>query len=251
MFSYKLVLLALAGVAAGFMNVNAGGGSLITMPMLMIFNLPAGVANGTNRVALLIQNSISTAKFKSSGYFDWKPAVIFTLPAMAGATLGSLAAVRIPDHLFKKIVAVVMLLSIILILTKNRKKTGQEKVAVNPSLPLVAGFFFVGLYGGFIQAGVGFIIIALLSTVPGISLVQVNGLKVIIVLLYMLPSLAVFVHSGKVNWLYGLILAAGNGLGGWLGTVFAVKQGDKWIKAVLLVAVFLMAWKLLNLPPFN
>ncbi len=248
---FKLIYLALAGVAAGFLNVNAGGGSLITMPLLMLFRLPADVAIGTNKIALLLQNGISTLRFRKSGYFDWKPALLLSIPAVIGATLGSMAAVRIPDDIFRKIIAAVMFMSIVLILSKNRGRTGGEKVSVRVTAALMAGFFFIGLYGGFIQAGVGFIIIAVLSTVPGMSLVQINGLKIIIVFIYTIPSLSVFIGSGKINLVYGLVLAAGNGLGGWLGTVFAVRKGDKWIKVVLLTAVFLMAWKLLGLPPFK
>ena len=244
----KLILLLLAGVAAGFFNINAGGGSLLTMPALIFLGLPPTVANGTNRVAILLQNVVATAKFKQSGFFYWKLGLILSIPAVIGAIIGSIIAVNIPDELFKKILALVMVVSLTTVLM-NKKKTVNRvnRIDVKSYLPLIFGFVLVGLYGGMIQAGVGFIVIMTLSLVPNISLVQINSLKIFVVLFYMIPSLLIFVINGKVNWIYGLILAVGNSLGGWIGVHFAVRKGDKLIKIVFSIAVLLMALKLFGL----
>lgn len=98
-------------------------------------------------------------------------------------------------------------------------------------------FFGVGFYGGFIQAGVGLIIIAALALITGMTLVKINSLKVLITTIYMLSSLLVFVWSGKVEWLPGVVLAGGNALGAYLGSVLTVHKGDKWIRVFLVVTV--------------
>jgi len=245
--AWKMILLLLAGIAGGFINVNAGGGSLITLPLLIMFGLPPHVANGTNRIAVLFQNLSSVWRFQKSGYFHWKAALILGGPAMAGAFLGSRIALEIPESLFQKIIAGVMLVSITLILMPKKRGKGGEQSEIRPTPLLTALFFFIGLYIGFIQAGVGFIIIAALSLLPGLSLIRINSLKVMIILLCMLPSLFVFFRGGKIDLAFGLVLAVGNTVGGWLGTVFAVRKGDRWIKVVLVGGVILMAAKLLNI----
>jgi hypothetical protein len=166
---------------------------------------------------------------------------------MAGAFLGSRIALEIPEALFQKIIAGVMLVSITLILLPRKKNGRGEQDEVRPGALLTGLFFFIGLYVGFIQAGVGFIIIAALSLLPGLSLIRINSLKVMIVLLCMIPSLIVFFRGGKIDLAFGLVLAVGNTVGGWLGTVFAVRKGDRWIKVVLVAGVILMAAKLLNI----
>lgn len=245
--AWKMILLLLAGIAGGFINVNAGGGSLITLPLLIMFGLPPHVANGTNRIAVLFQNLSSVWRFQKSGYFHWRAALILGVPAMGGAFLGSRIALEIPESLFQKIIAGVMLVSITLILMPKKRGEGGERGEIRPTPFLTVLFFFIGLYIGFIQAGVGFIIIAALSLLPGLSLIRINSLKVMIVLLCMLPSLFVFFRGGKIDLAFGLVLAVGNTIGGWLGTVFAVRKGDRWIKVVLVGGVILMAAKLLNI----
>lgn len=244
----KLILLFCAGLFAGFGNIMAGGGSLLTLPALIFLGLPASVANGTNRVAILVQNIFATARFRRGGHFYWKAGLILTVPAVIGASLGSLVAVHIPDELFKKILAGVMVASLATVLmNKTRTLEKMQDVKVKHYLPLVVAFFFVGIYGGVIQAGVGFLVILTLSLVPRLSLVQLNSIKIFIILLYMIPSLFIFVIHGKVDWIYGLILAGGNGLGGWLGAHVAIKKGDRIVKVVFSVAVFVMALKLIGI----
>ena len=239
------ILLFLSGVLAGFINIMAGGGSLITIPMLIFLGLPATVANGTNRVAVLIQNIFATAKFKQKGLFYWKTGLILTLPAVLGAVVGSQIAVSISDTLFKRILAVVMVVTMGLVLiNKNKAVERVQEVRIKNYLPFVLAFFLIGIYGGMVQAGVGFFIILVLAMVPGLSLLQINSLKIFIILCYMVPSLFIFFTHDKIHWLYGLILAAGNALGGWLGVVAAVKKGDKLIRIVFAIAVLGMAIKL-------
>ncbi|MDK2823900.1 MAG: uncharacterized protein PWQ67_495 [Clostridia bacterium] len=244
----KVLLILITGTAAGFLNVVGGGGSLLSMPMLIFLGLPSAVANGTNRIALMLQNIVAVANFRRKGFFDLNLSLMLGIPALIGSIVGSKIAISLPDNIFNKILALVMFIVLFLIIKQPHKKIlseDEEKFNPHRKIPAMIAFFFIGVYGGFIQAGVGFIIIAALTIITGMSLVRINSLKVFIVGFYMLSSLLVFIISGSVNWVLGLTLAIGNSLGAWLGSNFAVSKGDKWIRYILIVTVTAMALKLL------
>lgn len=238
----KYTLVLLAGVSAGFFNVIAGGGSLITVPTMIFLGLPPAMANGTNRIAILSQNITSVSRFKKKGYFDPKIGLILGLFASVGAFIGSNIAVDLPAEVFNKILSAVMILVLVLTLLGKKKEGTKERIEKIPLLALA--FFFVGIYGGFIQAGVGVIIIAVFSLVSGTTLVRTNSMKVFIVMIYTIPSLVVFILNGQIQWTTGIVLAVGNSTGAWIGTNFSVSKGDKWIKIILTVTVSAMAVKL-------
>ncbi len=245
----ELVLVLLTGVASGFVNVVGGGGSLISMPVLIFMGLPSAVANGTNRVALMVQSLVAIGYFRQKGFFYPKLSVMLGIPAVLGSIVGAKFAISLSDEMFNKILALVMLAVLVLIILRPEKKFLKEEREDFSPLRLAAAalvFFGVGFYGGFIQAGVGFVIIAALALITGMSLVKINSLKVLVTLIYMTSSLLVFVISGKVDWVLGFALAAGNAVGAYLGSYFSVNKGDKWIRAFLVVSVVLMAAKLLN-----
>ncbi|WLR51835.1 sulfite exporter TauE/SafE family protein [Bacillus tianshenii] len=239
------VIILVAGVAAGFLNVVAGGGSLITMPMLIFLGLPSAMANGTNRIALMAQNIVAITSFRKSGYFDGKLGIMLAIPAVLGSIVGANAAIQLSDEVFNKILSVVMIIVLLLIIWKPTKHLSpQEEASRNRKIAMIVAFFFVGFYGGFIQAGVGFIIIAALTVLSNMTLVKINSLKVFVVAIYMLSSLIIFIINGEVHWGYGLTLAVGTSIGAWLGSRFAVSKGEKWIRIILIVVVIGMAVRL-------
>jgi uncharacterized membrane protein YfcA len=247
----QIIVVIVVGIVAGFFNTLAGGGSLLTLPALIFVGLPATVANGTNRVAILMQNVTAVAGFKQQGLSDFKFGLGLAIPAVVGAIVGAKLAVDISDALFQKVLAAVMLLAVGLILWNPTRRWQKGQAILSPKRRLLAiiAFFFVGVYGGFIQAAVGFIIIATLVLITGLDLVQTNSHKMFVVGVYTLAALATFALSGKVNWGIGLVLAVGNGIGGWIGSQLAVLGGERWIRIVLAVAVVAMAAKLLGLIP--
>ncbi|MDX1359209.1 MAG: sulfite exporter TauE/SafE family protein [Clostridia bacterium] len=244
----KVIIILVTGAAAGFINVNAGGGSFLTIPMLIFMGLPPAVANGTNRIALTVASMVSVHNFKKSGFFEWKTALFFGIPMTLGAIGGSFISINLPDRIYTTVLAV-MIIVVIAIIIVNPQRFIKEHPSEMSSKKRIAGiaiFFILGLYAGVIQAGVGFLIITSLVFLTGYSLVKINSLKVFIAMIYMVATLAVFIFSGNVNWLYALVLTIGNSTGALLGTRFAVKHGDKWIKAVMIVAALIMALRLLN-----
>ncbi|GAB4112915.1 MAG: sulfite exporter TauE/SafE family protein [Candidatus Caldatribacteriota bacterium] len=243
-------LVLITGIVAGFMNTLGGGGSLLTLPMLIFLGLPAAVANGTNRIALIVQNVVAVSNFRKKGFFYPKLGLALGIPAVLGSFLGAKIAINIPEELFQKILAIIMIVILVLILTRPEKKFLKkiegENLSSNRLIIAMLVFFGVGIYGGFIQAGVGFIIITALALITGLSLVKINCLKVFIVLIYVFSSFIVFIINGKVDWILGFTLAAGNALGAYIGSNFAVSKGDKWIRVFIVISILLMSAKLLG-----
>ena len=244
-------LILVIGVVSGFINTLGGGGSLLTLPMLIFLGLPAAVANGTNRIGLIIQNVVAVSNFRRKGFFYPKLGITLAVPAVFGSFLGARLAISIPEELFQKILAVIMIMILVLILTRPEKKflKGIEGENLSTTRLIVSMFVFfgIGVYGGFIQAGVGFIIISALALITGMSLIKINSLKVFIILIYVSSSFIVFITHGKVDWILGLTLAIGNALGAYLGSNFAVSKGDKWIRVFIVIAILSMSAKLLGL----
>ncbi len=251
-FSFlKPVLLFLIGIFAGICNVMAGGGSLVSMPFLIFLGLDAAVANGTNRLAVAVQNLFAVAGFRKKGYHDWKLSILQALPALPGAALGVYAAVSINEEWFKKILSIVMLLVLVLILTKRSRSNDENEqshaLTSSRKVMILLAFTGIGFYSGFIQAGVGFIFMASMLWLTGMNLVRINAHKVFVIGILTWTAVLLFIFHGKVAWMHALFLASGTALGGWLGSQAAVKGGEKWIRRILIVAVISMSLKLSGL----
>ena len=242
---YYLSILILFGVGliAGFMNVTAGGGSTLTLPSLIFLGLDSATANGTNRIAILLQNISAVYSFKQENYKQFDISLKLSLLTLPGSILGALLAIKIGDELFQKILAVIMI-GIIITMIIPTKKNVEENKKNNISWQTYTAMIFVGFYGGFIQVGVGFILMAALKYLMKLNLVYINMHKVFIVLVYTLPALLIFIISKNINWVLGLGLAAGNIIGGWWGAKLSVKKGEKFIRMFLMAAIFVIALKL-------
>lgn len=244
---FLVALILLAGVVAGFLNTVAGGGSIISLPFLIFLGLPAQVANGTNRVAMVVESWVAVWNFRRKGFFDWSLSLLFGIPAIVGSLIGAQIAINTPEGIFNKILGFVMLFILWLSIRPSKTKSGDSEVKLTTRKKVIGsiGYFLIGIYGGFIHVGVGFIMIAFTSNLLGMSLVMINSVKALVTGLFLTISLVTFIVSGNVDWMVGLILAVGSGIGAWLGSNFAVSKGDVWIKRILVVTVVIMAGKLL------
>jgi uncharacterized protein len=246
---WQLPALAAVGFVSGFLNILAGGGSLLTLPLLIFLGLPAAVANGTNRIGVLCQNLVAIGSFRRHGVLPMKLALLCTAPALAGSYLGALWAVEIDERLFQRLLAGIMVGVLVIILLDPAKRLRLQEQHFTPLrlAVLLGSFFIVGIYGGFVQAGVGFLILPALL-VHGFDLVRANAVKIFVVLLLTVPALAVFIWHEQIDWLLGLVLALGNASGGWLASRVAVTKGHDWLKRVVSAVVVLLALKLLLTP---
>lgn len=239
------IILIVAGIFTGFVNSIAGGGSLIIMPLLIFMGLPSAEANGTNRVAIFIQNIFSVAGYRSKGVYVFPLAIYVAIPAVIGAIIGSNIAVDISDKLFNRILAMVMLIVMAISLFRPALKDIPKEIMTHRSrLMSIIMFFFLGIYGGFIQAGIGFLIIATLTSIHGLSMAKTNSIKVFVILCYTLAAVVVFYLEGKIRWEYGFTLAVGNSLGAWIGSRWSVGKSDRLIRLILMVMVVALSIKL-------
>lgn len=244
---YKLLFLVSVGFLAGIINTIAGGGSLLTLPFLIFLGLPPAIANGTNRIAILFQTATSVAGFKSKGISTTPFSIYLGISALLGSIIGANIAVDIKGPTFNKILSIVMLVVVLLIFFKKKTSTITtlpEKTNGKALWSSIVVFFFVGIYGGFINAGIGFIMLLVLPSINKLSLVKANATKVAVTFIYTSAAVLVFVLNDKINWKYGLILALGNSTGAWFASRYSVKKGDGFIRVFLLVVVTAMATKL-------
>jgi hypothetical protein len=245
-YLWQIPALMLVGVIAGFLNVLAGGGSLLTLPLLIFFGLPAATANGTNRVAIFCQNIFAITGFKRQGVFPIRLALLCMPPALLGSYLGANLAINVDEMLFRRLLAMIMVGVLLFMVFDPMKRFRSQEKPMTPmrTVVLIVSFFGVGVYGGFVQAGVGFLIITALL-VHGLDLVRINAVKVLVIFAFTAVALGVFVLHGQVDYVLGLSLAVGNSLGGWIATHYAVKKGHDWIKRFVIVTVLVFAMRLL------
>ncbi len=243
---WQILLLALTGVLAGWLNVMAGGGSLLTVPVMLFMGIPGPVANGTNRIAILAQNISAITAFKRKGHAEFKLGLSLAAAAAVGAVGGASIGVHLEGEWFDRILALVMVAVLILMATgHDRVKPcdGNDKPR-----NLLAGHLLMvgaGFWGGFIQIGVGFILMPILHRVLGLDLIRVNMYKVMIVLVYTIVALFIFAANLQLLWWTGLSLAVGNSIGGWLGAHMTISHGEKLIRRVLYLALIAFIIKLL------
>ena len=239
-----LILLA-CGIIAGFINTVAGGGSLLTLPILIFMGLPSNIANGTNRVAIFMQNIFSVSGFKSRGVSDFKYSSYLSISALIGSIIGAKIAIDINEDLFNKILSIVIIMVVSTIIFKKKSiNDGSENLSMKNKITSTILFFFIGIYGGFIHAGVGFLILSVLSNVNNIKLSKGNSIKVFVVLVYTFFALIVFILEDKVNWISGINLGIGNSIGGWIASRWSYNKSDTIIRAFIGLASFIMAVKL-------
>ncbi|MBN2425323.1 MAG: sulfite exporter TauE/SafE family protein [Calditrichaceae bacterium] len=243
-YSDLFILLA-TGIITGLINIVAGGGSTLSLPVLLFLGLDSATANGTNRLGIMIQNIAAISGFQKDKLNEFSLSFKLALFTLPGAIIGALAAVEISDLWFKRILGVVMILIVLTLFIPPVPKGADQKQEQQNNWKLYFSLFGIGFYGGFIQAGVGFLLMAALFHLLRITLIKVNIHKVFIILLFNIPAFLLFLAADKVAWLPGIVLAAGNATGGWLSARISVKKGDRFIKYALASIIILMAVKLI------
>lgn len=239
-----IVLVIAVGMAAGFFNVVAAGGSLLTIPLLIFMGLPPAVANGTNRVAIMAQNIMAVSRYQKKKLIPYSFAILPAITATLGSLVGAWIATRMDSHDFQRILAIVMAVVAFTLLVSPPQKEAEPRLTGKYKYISAIGFFFVGIYGGFLHAGIGVFMLLLLTGVSRFNLVSANAIKIFVALIYVSASFLIFIFNGAVDWKYGLILAIGNTTGGWVGTHVVVNKGEKWIKYILIAVVLGMSIKL-------
>jgi hypothetical protein len=239
-----VLLLMAGGGVAGFVNTLAGGGSFLTVPLLIFLGLPATVANGTNRLSVFAQSLAGFAGFRAEGVSEASLALRILPATLVGSWLGALLAAHASDELFTRAFALIMLLALpVVLLRPTPFAQARPRVSRVPLQLLI--YFGLGLYGGAIQAGIGIPLLLALVGIGGLDLVRANSAKVVVTAALTAVALAQFAISGKVVLGYALVLAFGSALGGYAAGRFGARVGERVLRPFLVIAVVLIALRLL------
>lgn len=236
------ILLILGGGAAGFINTLAGGGSAISVPIL---NEIVGIttANGTNRIAILLANISALGRFQKGKAVPWKRVVPLLIPAVIGAALGAWVATETSADLMRKVFAGVLLLVAASVLFRPGRWLEEREASLTEPWRSLA-FVAIGFYGGFVQAGVGFLLLAGLVLGGGLNLVNGNAAKVVVIAVYTPVALLLFARAAQVDLAVGVVLSVGQVSGAWLAAHMALAKGAPWVRWVLVVAAAVAAVRL-------
>lgn len=237
-----ICLLLVTGLISGFINTLAGGGSMLTLPALMMLGMPADVANATNRVGVLMQSLTGAKGFNDQQRLDRGAIMPVLVPTVVGALVGSMAASYLPVWLLKPVLLGSMVTMALVMVFRPETVVppeGTEPYKLMDRPQAIVGLFLAGVYGGFIQAGVGFILIAALAGGLRYDLVGTNALKVVCTAVFSAVALLVFALRGQVWWIPGAVLAVGSIAGAMLSVRFAIKVEQNTLKWILFVMVAL------------
>ena len=242
---YHFPILIVGGFIAGFINMAAGSGSLITLPLLMWVGVPANVANGTNRIAVLLQDIVGVSRFARKGALDVTGTAWLAGPIIVGALIGARIAVTLSAVAIQYMIGGLMVFMLIVLLAKPDRWL-RETVTTSPRRPTwvhVILYFGLGLYGGFLQAGIGVFMLATLVLGSGYDLVRGNAVKTALILCITVFSLPIFIWHGEMRWGPGLVLAIGQMSGAWVGAHETVRRGAPFVRWFLIgVVLFAAIW---------
>jgi len=243
---FELLLLLITGVATGFLNVMAGGGSMLSVPIMIFLGVPGTIANATNRIAILPQNISATIAFYRKGFANFRLSLSLAACTIPGCLVGAWLATRIPNDQFNSLLAIIMLI-ILLVMSLPQPKTIETDQSPSARRMLFGhlAMVLIGFWGGFIHIGVGFLLMPVLNRIMQLDLITTNSHKVFIVLCYTSVALLVFSSQLDMLWDYGIALAIGTTIGGWLAANFQIKKGIGVIKWTLNIVVVAFIIKLL------
>lgn len=245
----EAAVLILAGFLSGFINTVAGGGSIISLSLLMFLGMPPTLANGTNRISILLQSLTATSFFKSKNILDTKKGIWLALPAVVGAVIGAQIAADISQQAFKISFGFILLFIGFYMLFDPGRFINERKHLIESKITIlqVIVFFFIGLYGGYIQAGVGYLLLPALVLMAGYNLVKANALKVLVVFLFTPFTLIIFIINGQVDFLYGLVMSIGTIVGAYLASHLAIKKGSNFIRWLVIIFIIVSALDMFNI----
>ncbi len=239
---FWLALLLPTGFVAGVINVLAGGGSFLTLPVLIASGLPVHVANGTNRISVVVQGVFAAANYHKKGQFD--PALYKKLlpPILLGSLIGAALATQIDPARLRTVFGVLFLAMAAILLVRARFK---KPPSTSPHPLRYPALFLVGIYGGFIQAGVGLWILLASTSLFAADTIKANSVKLPLTLTFTTPALLIFLQADMVRWVPGLILALGTVLGTFVGVRLSLKGGATLILRAVTLVLFVTGMRLL------
>lgn len=249
---YVVILIILAGFIAGVINTLAGSGSVVTISLLTFLGLPSTIANATNRVGTLVQSLVANKKLVYDDRESIPKNVIWQIvPAVIGAIIGTFIAVELNEQVMDIVIGCLFIVLLFLVIFNPSAWLKQHSEAKrNPKAPLsILIFFLIGIYGGFIQAGVGIFLLSALVLFAGYNFLTANKIKLVVVLSFLLPSLIIFIVKDQIAWIYGLLMAFGQIFGAYWASKVAINHPkiNVYVRYLLIVIIIVSIIKFLKL----
>lgn len=239
-------MLVVSGVAVGIINTLAGGGSIITMTIFMVLGMPITVANGTNRIAVLLQNFTATVTFIRKRMLDVRSGLLLSVPVVIGNIAGSIVATHIDEAVFKVCFGVVLFLIMVYMIFDNRKRFhGGQRMDIKPQHYL--WFLLIGFYGGYIYIGLGYLILAIALWTMKLDIITANVIKGFVIFIATPFALVIFMLHGHVDYYCGLLHGAGNMLGAYVASRWFVGWGGRFVKIFTTIIVMICFADLIGL----
>lgn len=244
-----IAALITSGLIVGFVNTLAGGGTIISLSLFMFLGLPPTIANGTNRIAIVMQNLMSASEFKRKKILDFKKSNAMAIPTLIGSLVGALIAIDLNEQIMRFSIGVIMLVMLFFLLVKPSVWLKENKALMDKpvSWKMQIVFFLIGVYGGFIHLGVGYFILAAAVLGIGMDLIKANAAKVWIVLLYTPLPLIIFALHNHVHWSYGFIHGIGNVIGAYVASHYAASWGNNFVRWLMVMMILVFASDLLGI----
>lgn len=251
-WSIGQISIAMTGAfAAGVINALAGNGSVITLTILTeILGLPGTIANGTNRVGVLLNSIGASAGFLGKRQLSYRAYGAYIVPVVLGAVFGTYAAVVVTNGQFMAVFKGLMVVMLIIVLVHPERwlieRPGVSRLPRGWIWPVMLA---LGFYGGFIQMGMGVFYLAILVLVAKLPLIEANMIKAISIGLFTLVAVVIFAFAGKVIWPIGFLMGVTQFAGGWLSAHFAARipGAAKLAYGVLVLAVALSVLKVFGI----
>ncbi|MCQ2123008.1 MAG: sulfite exporter TauE/SafE family protein [Fibrobacter sp.] len=232
----------LLGAIVSLINSIAGGGSTLSLPIMIFLGMPPTVANGTNRIGLIIGNLSSVHNLAKHGYLNVKLFKQLFWPSIVGTFIGLGFLMNANDKVFQAIIAVAICLVVIM---GRLRKDILGKPPANPPEKLTLGgaigFALVSVYGCIVQVGVGFVQIFSLTRYTGLDPIHVNALKNCLTTVFLVISTIALGIAGKIVWPIAIVMSAGAWCGGYFGSALQRKKGNKFIENFISVCSIAMA----------
>lgn len=252
MSSSIILILIVSGLFVGFINTLSAGGTAISIALYLALGLPPSEANATNRIGVLLQSSLSAGMFAGKGYLKQTKALPLALFAMLGALVGSILSIALPQQIFSYAMGASLLIMLFFLFSspKRFEEDNLEKLYGKRGLVHYLVFFLIGIYGGFVQVGTGFFLMAAGTMLLGCNIIRTNAIKSFVMTLYTIVAIFVFMQHGSTNWQYGLLHSVGTLVGSYIATRLAFKKGAgfiRWIVIIVIVFTSLYLFKIINL----
>ena len=238
-------LLFITGIAAGFVDSIAGGGGLLTMPVLLWSGLPPAIALGTNKLQGAIGTLTSSFNYYRNGHVPFRTALFSIITAFIGSAIGTYSVQQFDNQTLSALLPVLLIGFALFFLFSHRMTDQDARQRLNQyTFALTAGLG-IGFYDGFFGPGAGAFYVIAYITLLGYGVTKATAHTKLLNFSSNISALIFFQLSGLVVWEVGLIMGLGQVIGSYTGSHMTMKHGVKLVKPMIITVSILMSAKLL------